>query len=169
MTVCGGAMPLDQSAKSTGTSQLQLAEILGVNQGEVSENRTPPGHLHQHPCRLCGGHGWPTGDPGGLQRPGSADHAVRKTGKLSTPFHKYAYVLLACLVSFLMALLGQVPFDAQSKPFSHSSIVGRSRRTEPARRKVYVAVFSSPARQDDLDGCGRMEQRRDCETAGDSP
>src|ERR1035441_3444130 len=56
--------------------------------------------------------------------------------------------------------------DAQSESVCHLLVVGGSRRTEQARGQIYVAVFSSPASQDDFAGRRRFERRRDCSTAG---
>src|SRR6516165_9159939 len=62
-----------------------------------------------------------------------------------------------------------VPFDAEIKPFCHSTFVGRGRRTPSAYCKIYVAIFSSPASQDDLDGRRGSEQRPDCPAFGYGP
>src|ERR1017187_8166370 len=40
--------------------------------------------------------------------------------------------------------------DAQNESVSHLLVVCGSRRTEQARGQIYVAVFSSPASQDDF-------------------
>ena len=55
-------------------------------------------------------------------------------------------------------IVGQVPRDAKNnKSFFHLTVVFRSRRVVLARGQIYVAVFSSSTRQDDLDGRRRIE------------
>jgi hypothetical protein len=63
-------------------------------------------------------------------------------------------------------MVGQVSYHAQKESLFHSLVACRSSRTAEAGGQVYVTVFSSPARQDDLVGRRGIEQRRNCCTSG---